>query len=209
MKNAYHANGKYYELIKERQKFADKHPNVYSYLGVVDTIQEAYDKKQVAFESLDNAVTIAKMILDNYNLTEKTAVDVIDKLGKLYVAQGNHKEAIMMLENTISQINSNSPVVVNKLIYRYASVFLASGETQKAKEILCIGVKENEIPEVHFAKLKSLSDSKEKETFRHKIPMYHLLHKVYQITGENQQANLIIDRLKADNPSDRFAKKRN
>ncbi|MFC7775173.1 tetratricopeptide repeat protein [Flavobacterium sp. GCM10027622] len=209
LKKAYHANGKYFELIKERQKFADKHPSVYSYLGVVDAIEEAYGKGKVTAESLNNGVSIAKMILENYNLVDKTAVDVMDKLGKLYVAQRNYTEAISMLENTISIVTTNSPAVVNKLIYRYASVLLASGNLQKAREVLEIGLKEGEVTRTNFTKLKTLSEKKQKESFKHKIPLYHLLYKVYHSAGDREQSGRILAQLKQFNPKDQFVQKRN
>ncbi|MCL9806423.1 tetratricopeptide repeat protein, partial [Flavobacterium amniphilum] len=209
LKKAYRANGKYFELIKERQKFADKHPSVYSYLGVVDAIEEAHSKGKVTAESLNNGVSILKMVLDNYNLVDKTAVDVLDKLGKLYVAQRNYSDAIKILENTISIVTTNSPSVVNKLIYRYASVLLASGNLQKAREVLQIGLKEGDVATTNLTKLKTLSDKKEKESFKHKIPLYHLLYKVYHSAGDREQSGRILMQLKSFNPSDKFVQGRN
>jgi tetratricopeptide (TPR) repeat protein len=209
LKKAYQANGKYFELIKERQKFADSHPTVYSYLGVVDAIQKAYEKRQVTSESLSNGVSIIKMILDNYNLVDKTAVDVLDKLGKLYVAQGNYTEAIKMLEHTISIVTTSSPAVVNKLICRYASVLMASGNLDKAKEVLYIGLREEAFSETDLVKLKVLSDKKEKESPGHKIPLYHLLYKAHESSGEKEHAGRILTQLRELSPSDKFAQKRN
>lgn len=212
LKKAYEKNNKYFDLIKERQRFADAHPSVYSYLGVVDAIQNAYEKKQVTKDSLTNGITIADKILSTYSLTQKTAVDVIDKLAKLYIAQENYQMATSVLQNMFSQLNINSPATINKLIYRYASVHFAKGEYQKTKEILRFGLNEDEnlkTEDQTIQQMHQLAKNKQKESFRHKEPLYILAYQTHLSLGENSSATEIIQKLKAYDPKNVFLKKRN
>ncbi|WP_136667694.1 hypothetical protein [Flavobacterium sp. H122] len=212
LKKAYQDNNKYFDLIKERQRFAEAHPSVYSYLGVVDAIQDAYDKKQVTQDSLANGVSIADKILSTYSLTEKTAVDVIDKLAKLYIAQGNYQEATSVIQTILNELNTNSPATVNKLIYRYASIYFAKGDYLKVKEILRFGLNEEEgikaenktIQQIHI-----LAKNKQKESFRHKEPLYILAYQAHKSLGENSQAKEIVQKIAAYDPKNLFVQKRN
>jgi tetratricopeptide (TPR) repeat protein len=208
LKRALYANGKYFELISQRQKFAEKKNSVYGYLGVVDAIETANEKGQTNPEALSNAVSICGLVLSNFSLTEKTTVEVIDKLTKIYILQGKSADAITMLEALINQFENNSVSLVNMLLYRYASALKAAGQVQKAKEVLNIGIHKKENQDPSLSKVYQLASRKEQESFNQKKPLYHLLYEIHNALGETEESSRILRDIRQFNPSDKFATRR-
>lgn len=208
LKRSLYANGKYFDLIKQRQKFAQKKDSVYAYLGVVDAIETAHEKGQTNPEALSNAVSICGLVLSNFSLTEKTTVEVIDKLCKIYILQGKPVDALTMLDALINQFENNSVYLVNILLYRYASALKSAGQIQKAKEVLNIGIHKTENQDPSLRKVYQLASRKEKEGFNQKKPLYHLLYEIHNALGETEEASRILGDIKQFNPSDKFVAKR-
>lgn len=209
LKKAYYKNHKYFDFISQKQRFADAKPSVYSYIGVVEAIQKAHQKNQATSDSLNSAVNILQMIMQNYNLTESTTVDVVDKLAIIYTMQNNLNDAFYFVETVLNNIKTSNPSVVNKLIYRYADLKLKAGENYFAKEIALIGLNEIESnPDSNFQSVSNLSKNKTKEKFKHKKPLLQLLYKAHVALGESHEAKMILERLKKDNKNDAFVNKR-
>ncbi|MFC7774541.1 hypothetical protein [Flavobacterium sp. GCM10027622] len=208
LKRALYANGNYFDLISQRQKFAQKKDSVYAYLGVVDAIETAHEKGQTNPEALSNAISICGLVLSNFSLTEKTTVEVIDKLTKIYILQGKSADAITMLEALINQFENNSVCLVNMLLYRYASALKSAGQIQKAKEVLNIGIHKIVNQDPSLSKVYQLASRKEKEGFNQKKPLYHLLYEIHNELGETEQASQILLDIRQFNPSDKFRTKR-
>lgn len=208
LKSVYYANNKYFDFIAKKQKFAEKKQTIYSYLGVIDAIEMACEKKQAVPDSLTNAIAVGNMVLGNFNLLETAEVDVVDKIAKLHTLQFNFSEAKKMLEYTIGNLTTSSPAVINKIVYRYAHIYYTEGKLEEAKSILRLALGQSEEEGNAFLRIKEITATKVKETFKHKLILYYLLFEVYHKLNDNDNASLILNKISEDNPKNQFLIKR-
>jgi tetratricopeptide (TPR) repeat protein len=208
LKSVYYANNKYFDFISKKQKFAEKKQTIYSYLGVIDAIEMACEKKQAVPDSLSNAIAVGNMVLGNFNLLETTEVDVVDKIAKLHTLQFNFSEAKKITEYTIGNLTTSSPAVINKIVYRYAHIYYAEDRLEEAKNILRIALGQSENENNAFSKIKEIALNKTKETFKHKLILYYLLFEVYHKLNDNDNAVIVLNKITEINPKDQFLIKR-
>ncbi|WP_134384214.1 tetratricopeptide repeat protein [Flavobacterium psychrophilum] len=208
LKSVYYTNNKYFDFISKKQKFAEKKQTIYSYLGVIDAIEVACEKKQAVPDSLTNAIAVGNMVLDNYNLLETTEVDVVDKIAKLHTLQFNFSEAKKITEYTIGNLTTSSPAVINKILYRYAHIYYTEDRLEEAKSILRIALGQSEEENNEFLKIKEIAANKVEETFKHKLILYYLLFKVYHKLNDNDNASAVLSKISEANPQDQFLIKR-
>ncbi|WP_396146000.1 hypothetical protein [Flavobacterium sp.] len=205
IKKEYYKNNRYADFIAVRQQFADKKQTLFSNLGLMDAIEKAYLEKQVSFESLEKAVTIGKELFENWPLLEDKKVDVANKLSKIYILQQRFDEAKLVLVKTINTCSTSTPAVVNKLLYSYASVFLAEQNFEKANQVLQIAINnDEEIKNESLKEVLKLAKNKKPEAFKDKLSLYYLLYKVYKASNMNQESILILETLQRNNPNDQF-----
>lgn len=204
LKKEYYKNNRYADFITSKERFADKKKTVFSYLGVMDAIEQAYIKNQVSINELQKAATIGNDLFNNWSLLENARVDVANKLSKIYLLQNRYAEARLILEQTIQTTTTSTPSVVNKLIFSYANVFFAEQNYQQATSVVLAAINETELEDQTFKNINSLAKNKSRESFKDQLMLYYLLHKTYKASNLNDQADEILEKIRYNNPQDKF-----
>lgn len=204
LKKEYYKQNRYADFIAIRQEFAAKKQTFYSNLGLMDAIEKAYLERQVAADVLEKAAAIGKDLYENWLLLDNKKVDVVNKLSKIYILQQQFDDAKKIIEDTINTCSSNSPTIVNKLLYSYAAVFFEAQEFEKARQIVQIAIEKEEIGGDFYKNILKLSKNKEAETFKDKLSLYYLLYKIYNSSNQPKEAIIILEKLQQNNPNDKF-----
>ncbi|MFY0482515.1 hypothetical protein ACI6PS_07900 [Flavobacterium sp. PLA-1-15] len=204
LKKEYYKSGKFRELIQAREQFAAKKQSLFSFLGVMDAIEQAYKKGQVGADYLDRAHSIGKELMTNWMLIPRTEVDVVDKLAKVMVLQSNYTEAKAITKASLLRFHTTSPAVTNKMMYRYAKIFFEERQYEQAKKILLIALQEQERTEDDLQFLQTIANGKEQETLADKTILLYLLHSTYSALNEKEQAYAVLEKLRIEDPKDRF-----
>ena len=216
LKKAYYSNSRYYDFIEVKRKFAESSKTFFSYIGLMDAMEVAYNKHQANNEVLVDAINIGYDLLNNWSLIDQDYVEVIVKMIKIMLLQSDFSKAEELMITTMNKIKVKSLSANNKLIMFYAKVFMAQGNFEKAKRILLIGLNkmDKETIETYIKEDNSLqlvfnlAQNKGDQTFENNTSLYYMLYTCYVNLQDLAKSNETIIKLQQNNPEDQFVLKR-